>query len=147
MLTRAAEATWEGNLTAGRGRMEFDAYQGPYSFHSRMENGPGTNPEELLAAAHAGCYSMALAAGLVEAGARPAWIRTRAEVRFGRAASGFAVSDIELITEAVVANVEEGEFQRIASEAEKNCPVSKALAATPITLRATLLPSDARRAG
>lgn len=148
MPTRNATAHWEGSLAAGRGSMQFDAYQGPFSFASRMEMGVGTNPEELLGAAHAGCFSMALAAALEQAGFWPAHISTRASVQFGKQASGFAITRIELDTEADVASIEEAEFQQIAADAKANCPVSKALAGSAIGLTARLLPAESqRRAG
>lgn len=148
MPTRNATAQWDGSLATGRGTMRFDAYQGPFSFASRMESGPGTNPEELLGAAHAGCFSMALAAALSQAGFWPAHISTRAAVQFGKQNDGFAISHIELDTEADVASIGEAQFQQIASEAKANCPVSKALAGTTIHLTARLLPaSGQRRAG
>jgi osmotically inducible protein OsmC len=103
-----------------------------------MENGPGTNPEELIAAAHAGCFSMALASGLSQAGHKPQEIRTSANVHFDKTDKGFGITRIDLVTEGNVPGVDEATFKRLAEDAEKNCPVSRALAATPITLQATL---------
>ena len=148
MPTRHATAQWEGTFAQGRGTMEFDAYQGPFSFASRMDHGPGTNPEELLGAAHAGCFSMALAAALIQAGHHPDRIRTTAAVHFGPDAGGYQISHIELATEAAITGIGDADFQDIAAAAKSDCPVSKALAATRISLTAKLLPGDSlRRAG
>jgi osmotically inducible protein OsmC len=111
-------------------------YQGPYSFASRFESGPGTNPEELLGAAHAGCFSMALSAALAAAGFTPRRVSTTAAVHLD---AGPAITLIELTTEADVPKMDEATFQRIAEDAKKNCPVSKALAGTEIRLKATLV--------
>ena len=146
MPTRHATALWEGTLAQGRGAMEFDAYQGQFSFASRMESGPGTNPEELLGAAHAGCFSMALAAALLQAGHRPDRIRTTAAVHFGPdGGGGFQISHIELATEAEITGIGDTDFQDIAADAKSSCPDSKALAATRISLPAKLLPGDSLR--
>ncbi|HZT73924.1 MAG TPA: OsmC family peroxiredoxin [Terriglobales bacterium] len=138
MPVRSASAQWQGNLTAGHGVLCFDAYQGAFSFRSRMEEGPGVNPEELLGAAHAGCFSMALAAALSQAGATPHTVTTRAQVHFGPSGDGYAISAIELVTEVEAGGMDEASFQKVAETAKETCPVSKALAATPIALRATL---------
>jgi osmotically inducible protein OsmC len=119
-------------------RLGSGAFEGSYSYQSRMENGPGTNPEELIAAAHAGCFSMALANGLSQAGHKPQEIRTSANVHFDKTDKGFGITRIDLVTEGNVPGVDEATFKRLAEDAEKNCPVSRALAATPITLQATL---------
>ncbi|MGH9475163.1 MAG: OsmC family protein [Terriglobales bacterium] len=148
MPVRNAEAVWQGDLAQGRGNMQFDAYDGPFSFRSRMEEGPGTNPEELLGAAHAGCFSMALAAAVGQAGFTPKYIRTRAAVHFGKDAGGFSISGIDLTTEADIAGIDEVRFQQLAAAAKENCPVSKALRATAVTLTAKLVPPAAgKRAG
>ena len=115
------------------------AYEGGYSFKSRMEDGAGTNPEELIAAAHAGCFSMALSALLSGAGHTPKRVHTTAQVHFGPVEGGFAITGIDLITEAEVPGLDDAEFQKQAAGAKQGCPVSKALSATPITLKATLL--------
>lgn len=140
MPERKADAQWRGSLRDGSGTMRLGsgAFEGSYSFASRMENGKGTNPEELIGAAHAGCFSMAFANGLSQAGHVPQEIRTSANVHFDRTDSGFAISKIELTTEGVVPGVDEATFNRIAEDAKKNCPVSKALTGTQITLKATL---------
>ncbi len=140
-MTRTADAEWRGDLKAGKGTMKLGsgAFEGAYSFQSRMENGAGTNPEELIGAAHAGCFSMQLSAMLAHAGHVPERVHTTAKVAFGPSGGGFAISGIELVTEASVPGLSDAEFQKTAEDAKANCPVSKALAATPITLHATLL--------
>jgi len=138
---RSADATWTGTLKDGEGRMgtESGAFEGPYSFASRFEDEPRSNPEELLAAAHAGCFSMALANDLDEAGYDPREVHTEATVRLEGTDDGFGITGIELLTEAHVADVDEDTFQEIAAGAKENCPVSKALAAVEdVTLGATL---------
>lgn len=141
MPIRKAEAEWKGNLLEGQGHMKLGtgAYDGPYTFKSRMENGPGTNPEELIAAAHAGCFSMALSAGLTRAGHAPKWVHTDAAVHFDKVGEGFSITSIDLETEADVPGLDTAKFQEIAEGAKKNCPVSKALAGTIINLKATLI--------
>lgn len=141
MPVRKAEAEWNGNLTEGTGRMKMatGAYEGPFSFKSRMENGTGTNPEELLAAAHAGCFSMAFSAALGKEGFTPTRIRTSAAVHFNKSDGGFAITRIELDTEAQVPGIDLDRFQALAQAAKSGCPVSKALAGTDIHLNAKLL--------
>jgi lipoyl-dependent peroxiredoxin len=143
MPVRTAEAEWKGNLREGQGTVKLGsgAFQGAYSFRSRMEDGPGTNPEELIGAAHAGCFSMALSAGLSAAGHPPTRVHTTAAVHFDRVEGGFRISKIELRTEAAVPGIEQAAFLEQAETAKKNCPVSKALAATEITLDARLVSS------
>jgi osmotically inducible protein OsmC len=119
-------------------RLGSGAFEGSYSFKSRMEDGAGTNPEELIGAAHAGCFSMAFANGLSQAGHKPQEIRTTAAVHFDKTEQGWAITHIDLVTEGNVPGVDEPTFKRLAEEAKKNCPVSKALAATPINLQAKL---------
>jgi lipoyl-dependent peroxiredoxin len=142
MPTRTSEAEWSGDLKQGAGKMKLGsgAYEGAYTFKSRMETGSGTNPEELLAAAHAGCYSMALSAMLSGAGNIPKRVHTTAKVSFNPVEGGFAITKIELITEAEIPGIDNEKFQKTAADAKKGCPVSKALAAVPeITLSAKLL--------
>jgi osmotically inducible protein OsmC len=137
MPVRTSEATWEGTLKDGSGDMTVgdNVYQGAYSFASRFQEGEGTNPEELIAAAHAGCYSMALSNGLDEAGFDPTRVHTEAAVHL----EDGQISLIELEVEAAVPDIDEESFQEAAEEAKVNCPVSQALAAVPeITLHATL---------
>ena len=140
MPVRTAEARWQRSLQDGSGTMRLGsgAFEGSYSFKSRMEDGPGTNPEELIGAAHAGCFSMAFANGLTQAGHKPQEIRTKASVHFDKGDQGWGISKIELATEGTVPGIDEATFKRLAEDAKKNCPVSKALAATPIILSATL---------
>lgn len=117
------------------------AYEGPYSFASRFEEGAGTNPEELIAAAHAGCFSMAFAHALAQAGHEPRRVHTRADVHLSKAPEGgFHIPRIDLHTEADVPGIDDAGFQKIAQDAKKNCPVSKVLAGAEITLNAKLTP-------
>jgi lipoyl-dependent peroxiredoxin len=141
MIVRRSDAEWQGNLKEGQGSMRFGSgvYNGPYSFQSRFEDGKGTNPEELIAAAHAGCFTMALIAGLSAAGHKPIHAHTKASVRLEQQGAAFTITLIELEAEAEVPGLDDAAFQRLADETKKNCPVSKALSATPITLKATLL--------
>lgn len=141
MPARNAEAEWKGDLREGSGRMKLGsgAYEGAYSFRSRMEDGPGTNPEELIGAAHAGCFSMALAARLSAAGHAPTRIHTTAAVHFDKIEGGFAITRIDLRTEAAVPGLDQAAFQQEAQAAKETCPVSKALAGTQITLDARLV--------
>src|SRR5215813_2335319 len=129
-MLRTAEADWKGNLKEGNGTMKLGsgAYQGAYSFKSRFESGPGTNPEELIAAAHAGCFTMALSYALGNAGLVPVGIRTRAKVHLGASAAGPTITRIELETEGEVAGLGQGEFLGFAEAAKKGCLVSRALA-------------------
>lgn len=140
MPTREAEATWDGSLKDGSGHMnvESGSYEGAYSFASRFQQGEGTNPEELIAAAHAGCFSMALSADLGREGYEAESVHTTASVTLDSDAG--AITLIELVTEATVPGISGEEFQEIAEGAKANCPVSKALASVDeITLDATLL--------
>lgn len=140
MPVRKASAIWYGTLTEGNGtmRMATGAFEGPYSFASRFQEGPGTNPEELIAAAHAGCFSMALAGDLTAAGFPPQSVATTARVHVDKVDGGFAITTIDLLTEADVPNIDADTFQQIAEAAKAGCPVSKALAGVNITLSATL---------
>jgi osmotically inducible protein OsmC len=140
MPTRNAEAVWEGDLKSGKGTVKLGsgAYSGPYSFQSRFENGTGTNPEELIAAAHAGCFSMALSHALAQAGHPPKRVHTTAKVHLEKTAGGFAIPRIDLVCEAEVPGLGEAAFKEQAEQAKKSCPVSKLLAAAEITLDARL---------
>jgi osmotically inducible protein OsmC len=140
MPTRKAKATWNGDLKNGKGNMSFGsgAYEGAYSFKSRFEEGTGTNPEELIGAAHAGCFSMALSADLAEAGFSPDSVSTNANVILDSVDGDPAITTIELNTNANVPDIDEDEFLEIAEGAKKNCPVSKALAGVNIKLNAKL---------
>lgn len=142
MIVRKSKAEWLGDLKTGGGSIAFGsgAYTGPYSFQSRFESGAGTNPEELVAAAHAGCYSMAFSYALTLAGYAPQKVHTTAAVKLEPAAGGgFSITAIELVMEAVVPGIADEQFQAIAADAKANCPISKALAAVPISLVATLV--------
>jgi lipoyl-dependent peroxiredoxin len=136
MATRTSEAEWQGDLKSGKGTMKLGsgAFEGQYSFNSRFADGVGTNPEELIAAAHAGCFSMALSAALTEKGHPPTKIHTSAKVFFGPVPGGIALSKVELTTEGSVPGIDAATFEEIAKGAKENCPISKALAALEITL-------------
>lgn len=141
MPTRTAEAEWRGKLADGGGRLKVGsgAFDGPYSFKSRFEDGQSaTNPEELIGAAHAGCFTMALAAQLSRAGLVPTRLHTVAKVQLEKVGAAFSITRIDLETEAEIANIDDATFQKYALEAKQNCPVSKALAGTDIHLKAIL---------
>ena len=129
MPIRNSSAVWEGNLKDGKGNMKLGsgAYDGAYTYASRFENGKGTNPEELIGAAHAGCFSMFLAAVLAKAGHDPKRISTTARVSLTKGESGFRITAIELETEASIPGLEKNELQKFVDDAKKNCPVSRAL--------------------
>jgi osmotically inducible protein OsmC len=138
---RSATAHWQGTITEGSGTMRTGkgGLQGNYSFKSRFEEGEGTNPEELIGAAHAGCFSMALSKGLGDAGFPPVSIDTTANVHFDRVDGAATVTRIDLVTVADVPNLEATEFEKIAEGAKQNCPISRLLApGTEITLQASL---------
>jgi osmotically inducible protein OsmC len=140
MPTRTAHAEWNGALDSGTGTMAFGsgAFEGAYSFQSRMENGPGTNPEELIGAAHAGCYSMQLSGILGAGGHTPESIATEAKVGFEQQGEGWVIAGVELTTRGRVPGMDADAFRQAAETAKETCPVSVALRATPITLNATL---------
>lgn len=140
MPVRKANAVWNGDLKGGNGTMKLGsgAFEGSYSFGTRFEETPGTNPEELIAAAHAGCFSMALAAGLGRAGYTPKSVRTSAAAHLEKGDAGFSITRIELVTEAEVPGIDDAAFQEQAQGAKANCPVSKALAGVEISLDARL---------
>jgi len=140
MPVRSANAEWRGDLKTGKGTLgsESGAVSGAYSFGSRFEEGTGTNPEELIGAAHAGCFSMALSARLAEAGHTAERVTTRGRVTLGKKDDGPAITGIELHTRAVVPGLDEATFLEHANAAKAGCPVSKALAAVDITLDAAL---------
>lgn len=141
MPVRKAEAEWKGGLKDGSGQVKLGsgAFQGNYSFGSRFENAKATNPEELIGAGHAGCFSMALSAGLGRAGFQPKRIHTTATVHIDKVGEGFEITKIELDCEAEVPNIDDNAFQAQAKAAKEGCPVSKALKATNIELRARLI--------
>jgi len=138
-MDRKASARWQGDLKSGKGtvRLGSGAFEGNYSFGSRFESAPGTNPEELIGAAHAGCFSMALSLFLTQAGKAPRSIATEAAVHLEKVGEGFSITGVHLATTGDVPGVSAAEFQQFAEEAKKNCPVSRALS-VPITLQATL---------
>ena len=141
MVIRTASASWEGTLREGNGRMRIGpgGLETPYSFASRFEEESGTNPEEVLGAAHAGCFSMAFAAGLGRAGYDPEWVQTEAKIHFQKLDEGWQVTKILLQTEAKVPGIAEEEFQSLAQISKEGCPISKALAAVDIDLEARLV--------
>lgn len=140
MLRRTGQAEWNGTLKEGQGTVKMGtAFEGPYSFTSRFEDGSGTNPEEMVAAAHAACYSMALSAGLEKAGHPSKSVKTKATVQLEKGDAGFGITTIILDSEADVPGIDEGAFQEIATATKSGCPISKALAAVDIKLNATLL--------
>jgi lipoyl-dependent peroxiredoxin len=141
MAIRNASARWTGTLKEGTGvlRTGKGGYEGSYSFHSRFEEGEGTNPEELIGAAHAGCYSMALSNILTEAGHPPTSVETSAKVHFDRTDAGPTVTRIELDTVGSVPGIDEAEFTKHAEAAKSGCPISRLLApGTEISLTARL---------
>jgi osmotically inducible protein OsmC len=141
MPERTATARWEGGLQGGKGTMRLGsgAYEGQYSFSSRFEEGTGTNPEELIGAAHAGCFSMALSAGLERAGHAPTSVETSARVHLDKAESGFRISRIDLSCTAAVPGIDKTTFREEAESAKANCPVSQALTGVDIQLDAQLV--------
>jgi osmotically inducible protein OsmC len=143
MPVRTAEATWTGSLKEGKGHVKGESgkVDATFSFNTRMGDEKGTNPEELIGAAHAGCFSMAFSAGLGAAGFAPRTIHTVAKVTFGQQDGGWGIQQIALATEADVPGLEDAKFQELAKAAKEGCPVSKALASVPITLEAKLLAS------
>lgn len=144
MPVRKSEAVWNGTLKDGQGTVKVGdgVYEGPYTFASRFEEGEGTNPEELIGAAHAGCFSQAFSLALEQSGHKPSVIRTSASVHLNKVDGGFAIKKIDLDTSAEVAGIDDNDFQRIAEDAKANCPVSKALAGVEITVQAKLLETE-----
>jgi osmotically inducible protein OsmC len=140
-IVRESEAEWKGDLQSGTGMIRFGskAYEGPYSFKERTaDNCTQTNPEELIAAAHAGCFSMQLSALLTKAGHPPENILTTAKVHFGPQGEGFAITQIDLETAVTAPGLQKDEFIKLADKAKETCPVSKALSAVKIQFNATL---------
>ena len=140
MARRTSEAQWEGTLKDGKGRFwtESGEVSGVYSFSTRFEEQAGSNPEELIGAALASCFSMKFAGELGAAEYTPETVRTVATVKLDKGESGFAITGVDLVAEARVADIDPAEFEKIAQSAKDNCPVGKALAAIPITLQARL---------
>ena len=141
-FTRKAEADWDGSIIEGKGKIKLGsgAFEGAYSFKSRFseEEETATNPEELIAAAHAGCYTMALSGNLGKAGYKPTNIHTTANVKIEKQGEGFVIPNIDLVTEATVEGLEDEEFQKIAEKTKETCPVSQVLKGAEISLKATL---------
>jgi osmotically inducible protein OsmC len=141
MATRTGSAVWEGTLKAGKGTMKLGsgAWEGPYSFASRFESATGTNPEELIGAAEAGCFTMALSFNLEKAGHPPKRVATTATVKLEPSGGGFKITSIDLATEADVPGIDQAKFNEQAELTKKTCPVSVALAGTQINLNAKLV--------
>ena len=140
-MKKTASAIWQGGLKDGKGQISTESgalKNNPYGFNTRFENQPGTNPEELIGAAHAGCFSMALSMMLGEAGLTPERIDTEAQVTLDKQEDGFAITAVHLVLKAKVPGASEEQFKEIANKAKAGCPVSKVLNAD-ITLDATLL--------
>jgi lipoyl-dependent peroxiredoxin len=141
MAIRSAHARWEGTLKGGKGNLKLGsgAYDGQYSFSSRFEEGTGTNPEELIGAAHAGCFTMALNAALERNGKLPNYVQTHANVHLGKNANDqMAILKIELIVDASIPGISAEEFQKFAEDAKAGCIISRALNVPEITLSLTL---------
>ncbi len=138
MPIRKAEAEWKGTITEGSGNLKLGsgAFEGEYSFASRFseEGTAATNPEELIGAAHAGCFTMALDGALTRAGYTPERLHTTANVKIEKVGEGFEITNIKLELEGNVPNLSDEEFEKFAHGAKENCPVSKALAGTNIEL-------------
>jgi len=143
-IKRTSEAQWTGSITEGKGNIKLGsgAFEGAYSFNSRFGDEVATNPEELIAAAHAGCFTMALAGALGRAGFTPTKLDTKAIVKLEKQGEGFAIPNIDLETEAQIPEITDEKFQEIAKGAKENCPVSKVLAGAEISLKATLLSAE-----
>jgi len=140
MSIRSSTAQWEGDLKTGNGTMTIGPkrWSGPYTFATRFEESPGTNPEELIAAAHAGCFSMAFSNNLAKEGHTPRHVATRADVHFGPdPAGGFHVQKIELICDADVPGIDAAKFQALAEATRTGCPISKLMKAE-VVVKATL---------
>ncbi|MDG4763125.1 OsmC family protein [Solwaraspora sp. WMMD406] len=141
MPIRTASARWQGNLTEGSGtiRTGKGGYEGNYSFKSRFEEGEGTNPEELIGAAHAGCFSMAFSKGLADSGFTPTSVQTTASVHLDKTDAGMTVTRIDLETVGEVPGIDPETFQKLAEAAKANCPISRLLSpGAEITLNASL---------
>jgi osmotically inducible protein OsmC len=140
-MDRKAEARWNGDLKAGNGtvKLESGAFEGQYNFTSRFESGKGTNPEELLGAAHAACFSMALSAGLGKAGHSPKSVHTVATVHLEMVDGGRSITGIDLVTRGEVPGLSQADFAKFAEDTKKGCIVSRALSAVPMTVDAKLV--------
>jgi osmotically inducible protein OsmC len=139
MPIRKASARWQGTLQEGSGTIRTGLGEGNYSFKSRFEDGEGTNPEELIGAAHAGCFSMAFANKLASAGFPATSVETTANVHLDKTDAGMTVTRIDLVTDAVVPGIDQSEFEKVAEDAKATCPISRLLSpGAEITLNATL---------
>ncbi|MEO1646158.1 MAG: OsmC family protein [Chloroflexota bacterium] len=140
-MARSAEARWEGTLKEGTGNLKLGsgAYEGQYSFSSRFEEGTGTNPEELLGAAHAGCYSMALNAALERAEHQPEYVHTTANVHMSRVDDALTITKIDLVVEAKIPGIDEETFMEFANDAKENCIISRVINVAEMTLDVTLV--------
>lgn len=139
-MDRTASARWTGDLKSGKGSIKLGsgAFEGAYSFATRFENAPGTNPEELLGAAHAGCFTMALSHALAQAGHPVTSVDTTCTVHANKVGDGFAITGIDIVTRGVVPGISAAEFQAQAEATKTGCIISRALSAVPMTLKATL---------
>lgn len=139
-MDRSASARWAGDLKSGKGTIKTGsgAFEGPYSFTTRFEGTNGTNPEELLGAAHSACFSMALSHALATAGHTPTSVDTKAVVHFNKVPDGFAITGIDLETHGVVPGITAAQFTEFAENTKKGCIISRALSAVPMTVKATL---------
>ena len=140
MAVRTANARWEGTLKEGNGHLALGsgAYEGQYNFNSRFENGTGTNPEELLGAAHAGCFTMALNSALERAGTPATYVYTTASVHITKGDAGMSISKIDLVTEGAVPGLSQEQFAEAAQKTLEGCIVSRALSAVDMSVEATL---------
>ena len=141
MPGRTSQAVWKGDLQGGSGNVKLGsgAYDGQYSFKSRFEEGTGTNPEELLGAAHAGCFSMALASSLSKQGFKVNSVDTTATVNLEKGESGFSIASIKLVTKGDVEGIDAAKFKEAAEATKSGCIVSRALSAVPMTIEASLV--------
>jgi osmotically inducible protein OsmC len=139
MSVRTAKAEWNGTLKEGKGTMNFSDYSGPYTYVSRFEEGEGTNPEELIGAAQAGCFSMFLSALIGGEKLNPDYVRTVAKVHLESDNIGPVISKIELETEVKCAGLSQSKFEELSKDAKEKCPVSRLYASAEITLKATLI--------
>lgn len=141
MKKTKANAIWQGKIKEGSGKLKLPSvgYETPYTFAARFENGDGTNPEELIGAALAGCFSMAFSLGLTEEGYNPETIDTEAEVSLVQKEGGAAIESIHLTTKATIQGIDDDKFQALAKDSKENCPVSKALKGVNVTLDASLV--------
>ena len=139
MSVRTANAKWNGTIKEGKGTMNFSNYSGPYSYASRFEDGEGTNPEELIGAAHAGCFSQFLSLLLTKEDLDPESIETTARVHLGKDDTGPLITTIELDTRVKCDSLSREKFDELAAEAEEKCPISRLVAPTEVKLSASLL--------